>query len=471
MRLLVKLVASTMVLLLSLTSSWGAFARPGSSDDPPAPRDVWQTSVVTATERAQAEHKDLLLNFTGSDWCSFCIQLDKEVFAQAGFDEQIARDFICVKLDFPRDSSQMSPATIEQNAEWQKRLAIEGYPTIALLDEQQRPYAFTGYREGGLEAYLAHLQELRGKRVARDAALTKAADAEGSERARLLDEALQALDAQIAEVYYADLIKEIIELDADNALGLRAKYNEARERELQRELLTDIAMVARLQNPETAIAFIDEAIQAVPLAPATRYRVLLTKLDLLRKIGETTQAEALVDEMMAIQGLDQVDIQKLIVKKVLLVYGSRRKAEAYALLDQRIGALAEHQHLLRAKAELLASDGDYPQAIRTAEAALAISQEDPNLSLALHQVKADALVASDQAVPAIEALDAFADNPDWPVVLRAEAMLHKALILRETNRRRAAILAENKAVEICDSPADRAQIQRLVDQLRKRFDQ
>src|SRR5690606_11657442 len=131
-----------------------------------------QTSVATAAEQAQAEHKDLLLNFTGSDWCSFCIQLEKEVFSQAAFGQQIGRDFVCVKLDFPRDSSQMSPATIEQNAEWQKRLAIEGYPTIALLDEQLRPYAFTGYREGGVDAYLAHLQELRAKRVARDAALS-----------------------------------------------------------------------------------------------------------------------------------------------------------------------------------------------------------------------------------------------------------------------------------------------------------
>ncbi len=300
--------------------------------------------------------------------------------------------------------------------------------------------------------------------------MAKAAKAEGVERAKFLDEALSALDPQIVEVYYTDVINEIVELDAKDTAGLRSKYNEAHERELQRELLSDIAMVARLRSPETAIQFIDEAVQNVPLAPATKYRVLLTKLDLLRKIGEAEKAASLVDEMMHIDGLDNVDVQKLIAKKAFLMFGDGRKDDAYALLDQRVAEMASHAHLLRAKAELQAADGHHAEAIKTADQAIDVSRDDPNLTLELVEIKADSQVAAGDDSGAIDSLDAFSAQAQWPAVLRAETLLQKAMILRETARRRAAIISENKAVELCESPSDKAEVQRLVDLLRKRYE-
>ncbi len=432
--------------------------------------DAWTDSIAAAKEAAQKEKKDLLINFTGSDWCQFCIQLDKDVFSKEEFLKPAREHFVLVKLDFPKDTSIQSAEVIQQNAEWQKTLAVEGFPTIALLDSEMRPYAFTGFREESADQYLAHLESLRETRVARDEAMAKAAKADGTERAKALDEALESLDQQVVETYYTDVINEIVELDPDDAVGLRTKYNESQERELQRALLSDIAMVSRLKSPSVAVQFIDEAIAAVKMAPATQYQVLLTKLDLFRKMGQSQQAEAIIDDMMKIEGLDAIDLQKLIVKKALLMFGDKRQADAHQLLDQKIKELSANQHLWLAKGEMLVAQGEFSKAVEALDGAINAIGDDGELMALLVGAKADAILEQGDAERAVQTIDEFVDQPRWTSIVRAEALLHKALILRTTDRRRAAILAENKAVEIAESPQDKAQIQRLVDQLRRKFE-
>ncbi|MGZ4982896.1 MAG: thioredoxin family protein, partial [Chthoniobacterales bacterium] len=45
----------------------------------------WLTDLKQAQEEAKTNNKLLLLNFTGSDWCGWCIKLDREVFSQPAF--------------------------------------------------------------------------------------------------------------------------------------------------------------------------------------------------------------------------------------------------------------------------------------------------------------------------------------------------------------------------------------------------
>jgi tetratricopeptide (TPR) repeat protein len=198
--------------------------------------------------------------------------------------------------------------------------------------------------------------------------------------------------------------------------------------------------------------------------------VLLTKLDLFRKLGQSQKAEAMIDDMMQIEGLDAIDVQKLIVKKALLMFGDKRQTEAQALLDAKIKEMSPNQHLWLAKGEMLVSLGEHAKALDAFDAATAAATEDAEMIAEVVGAKADALVEQGNADAAIKAIDQFVDEDRWPSLLRAEALLHKALILRSTDRRRAAILAENKALEIAESPLDKSQIQRLIDQLRRKFD-
>ena len=46
---------------------------------------TWQTDFVQASKDAAKEHKYILLDFTDSDWCPWCIKMDGEAFSRAKF--------------------------------------------------------------------------------------------------------------------------------------------------------------------------------------------------------------------------------------------------------------------------------------------------------------------------------------------------------------------------------------------------
>ncbi len=189
----------------------------------PASPDIWTTDVAKALERAAKEKKDVLMDFTGSDWCGWCIKLDGEVFSQEAFIKEAPAQFVFVKLDFPRKTS-LPPDLKKQNQEWLDKFGVQGFPTIILADAKGRPYAKTGYQAGGPEAYLKHLRDLAKTGAELQAAIAKAGRAQGADKAKLLDKALASVDPSLIGAAYKDLIDQIVAADADNKAGLKSKY-------------------------------------------------------------------------------------------------------------------------------------------------------------------------------------------------------------------------------------------------------
>ena len=184
----------------------------------PASGTQWVENFDQAKQTATTGKKDLLMDFTGSDWCSWCIKLRKEVFDQPAFKEAAPRDFVLVELDYPQDDSKLSAEVKAQNARLQKEFAIRGYPTIVLADAAGRPYAETGYQDGGPEKYLAHLQDLRKIKIQRDQAFAKAEGATGLDRALQLAAGLKAMDETLVAKHYRPVLDEITKLDpTDNS--------------------------------------------------------------------------------------------------------------------------------------------------------------------------------------------------------------------------------------------------------------
>ncbi len=129
-------------------------ARPASSD--------WVADFDQAVEIAKREKKDLFVDFTGSDWCGWCIRLDKEVFAHQQFLEAAKQDFVLVKLDFPRsEAAKAKVPNPDRNRELQAKYGIRGFPTILLMTVDGQVYGQTGYQAGGPEPYVEHLRKLR----------------------------------------------------------------------------------------------------------------------------------------------------------------------------------------------------------------------------------------------------------------------------------------------------------------------
>ena len=139
-----KKLLITFFLLLS-----GTFAYAG---------DGWETDFDAALIEANAKNKHVLVNFTGSDWCGWCIRLHKEVFSQDTFKEFAANKLVLVEIDFPNKIEQ-SEVLKAQNEALAKKYKIRGFPTILLLSSEGELIGTTGYQAGGPAAYIEHLKE------------------------------------------------------------------------------------------------------------------------------------------------------------------------------------------------------------------------------------------------------------------------------------------------------------------------
>ena len=120
----------------------------------------WLHDYNKAQEEAKANHKLLFLNFTGSDWCGWCIKFDKEILSQQQFKNYAHDNLVLVELDFPRRKSQPTEEK-KQNVKLAQQYEVLGFPTIVVLNcNGQKVWQFDGYFPGGPEAFIAQLQKL-----------------------------------------------------------------------------------------------------------------------------------------------------------------------------------------------------------------------------------------------------------------------------------------------------------------------
>ena len=119
----------------------------------------WMTDFKAAKALAEKEKKDLLISFSGSDWCGWCIKLDQEVMEQPEFLEWAKKNVVLLKLDFPQNIPQ-SEALKRQNETLAQYYGVQGFPTVILAKPDGQVIARTGYQRGGAAAYVKHLDEL-----------------------------------------------------------------------------------------------------------------------------------------------------------------------------------------------------------------------------------------------------------------------------------------------------------------------
>ena len=98
---------------------------------------TWQTDINKAMEISKKTKKPLLLFFTGSDWCGWCIRLQKEVLKTPEFAKWAKDKVVLVELDFPR-RAQQSPELVKQNMELQQVLGVRGYPTVWFVNASKK---------------------------------------------------------------------------------------------------------------------------------------------------------------------------------------------------------------------------------------------------------------------------------------------------------------------------------------------
>ena len=241
----------------------------------------WIDDYDEAVEIARKEGKHLLVDFTGSDWCGWCIRLDKEVFQHDAFLDGVRDDWVLVSLDFPR--SKKAKAEVpnpKRNKELSQHYGVSGFPTILLLTEEGEVIAKTGYQAGGPEKYVAHIVDITREPLAKLASVRELVaafeGASGEDRPALLEKALQHVERNGKEGFGGLFVPGLrIALDTED-VGLRSRVIRALARvgDVDDSLL-DAASAADPKNArglrgDTLLAFVEAVNREEDIAPAVK---------------------------------------------------------------------------------------------------------------------------------------------------------------------------------------------------------
>ncbi|MBU4459047.1 MAG: thioredoxin fold domain-containing protein [Verrucomicrobia bacterium] len=118
----------------------------------------WEDDFGRASELAKKDGKYMLVDFSGSDWCGWCIKLDNEVFQKKAFKDYAKENLVLALVDFPRNRP-LSKKDKARNDALAKKHGVRGFPTILVMSPEGEVVGKTGYQPGGPEAYVKHIRE------------------------------------------------------------------------------------------------------------------------------------------------------------------------------------------------------------------------------------------------------------------------------------------------------------------------
>ncbi|WP_103864209.1 thioredoxin family protein [Aquimarina sp. I32.4] len=108
----------------------------------------WKYDFEEATTLAKEKDQNIVLLFTGSDWCPPCMRLEKYILSDKEFIEYAGKNFVWVKADFPkRRKNKLTAIQRSKNKalarKYNKRMS---FPVILVLNNDGTVLGATGYR-------------------------------------------------------------------------------------------------------------------------------------------------------------------------------------------------------------------------------------------------------------------------------------------------------------------------------------
>ncbi|WP_020567387.1 thioredoxin family protein [Neolewinella persica] len=115
----------------------------------PLSAQLWQPDFETAQKVAAEKGQNIVLVFSGSDWCAPCIKLERDVWEQEEFATAAGENFVFYKADFPRrKANKLSKETSERNASLAELYNTRGsFPLVVVLSPEGDLLGQTGYKK------------------------------------------------------------------------------------------------------------------------------------------------------------------------------------------------------------------------------------------------------------------------------------------------------------------------------------
>lgn len=357
----------------------------------------WSSDFAAAKKEATESKKDLLVDFTGSDWCGVCIVLNKEVFSQEPFKAGVKDSFVLVEVDFPKDKSKLSEDTIKQNEELMQKYSIQSFPQIVLCDADGKPFAATGYQPGGPEAYVKHLNELRANKGKRDEAFASAAKKEGLDKAKTLVAGLAAmgLEDNFVTGAYGDVVEQIKASDPKDETGfVKAAAMKARLAAFYNELMA----FGQKKDHDGALGAVDKILKEGGFETEKTQEIMLIRAQIFVQQQKFDEAIKAVEEAKAFAP-DSQKVQEIMLVRAQIFAQQQKFDEGFKALEEARAFAPKSQkvqEIILTRALFLAQQQKFDDALKVVEEAKAFDPES-GLKAGIEQFKAQLEAAKKKA--------------------------------------------------------------------------
>lgn len=125
----------------------------------------WKSNFESAKQEALEENKNIILVFSGSDWCAPCIKLDNVVWKSEAFKTEAEKNWVIYKADFPKKkANQLSQELTESNNQLAEKYNKNGsFPLVVLLDKTGKVMGMTGFKNISATDYIQLIHSLEKK--------------------------------------------------------------------------------------------------------------------------------------------------------------------------------------------------------------------------------------------------------------------------------------------------------------------
>ncbi len=305
--------------------------------------ELWLVDFHAAKEKAAKEGKEILMEFTGSDWCPPCKALQEKVLSKDVFREKMPEKYVLLKLDSPRDKSKQSPEEIEQYQKLSAEYKISGVPTIILADSRGRPFSKSvGFSGAEADDYVTDMVEKAALRSSRDERLAKADAVQGAERAKVLDKFLDEessqFDRDVIISTYRDVVDQVVALDSDDALGMKSKFEGLIKTAQVRSALVALRPTSPNVQPDELLQKVDELIRKYEPTGEGLQETLMFKAQVLFQTDKPKAKELL---LAAAEAAPDTDIAKQVPLIIERFFKDEEKKPVTAAADTTPAKKAE----------------------------------------------------------------------------------------------------------------------------------
>lgn len=259
----------------------------------------WTSDYAAAKAEAAKSGKNLLLVFTGSDWCPPCKMMHQTVFSKEEFIKEAGKNFVLVDLDFPR-TKQLDPAVKKQNEELLKQYGVQGFPTMVLTTADGTPYSMdVGGVQGGPGVVLGMLEKANLRLKEFQAAIAAAKDLKGAEKGAKLAKALESVSPELLKTEaYKPYLDELEKVDPKGAQKILAPI---RQEEDMEKLMKAAGAAYKAGKMDEVEKLGDDFLARKDLLPEIRQQAMMTfKCNKLLSQSKFEEAIAEIDKIIAI---------------------------------------------------------------------------------------------------------------------------------------------------------------------------